>query len=95
MHFLGGLWISLASYHFAAKFYDINFFALVVSTIGTAVLIGVGWELFEYVFGIVPYTKWYVPDTVSDILMDMIGGIVGFFFILLFSNIKIQNEKYK
>lgn len=51
-------------------------------SIGVALGVGILWEFYEYSAGITSYntsvltkTLW---DTGSDILMDIIGGLVGF-----------------
>ncbi len=90
MHFLGGLFIALGGYLFLFDKTKFSIKEILFYTIGASLLVGLGWEVFEYVFDIVPYTKWYVPDTVSDILMDIVGGIVGFFAVFLIS---IKKEK--
>ena len=76
MHFLGGLAIGLFLYWF---FYRSNIvssrqapWALVIA--GT-IVVGVGWEIFEYVMHFTYTSKEsYVFDTSLDLLMDLLGA---------------------
>jgi hypothetical protein len=42
--------------------------------------IGIGWELFEYSEGIAfPRYFSYPADTIKDLVMDLVGGALGWF----------------
>ncbi|MFA5934431.1 MAG: hypothetical protein WC827_00895 [Candidatus Paceibacterota bacterium] len=89
MHMLGGLWISLFSLSLYAFFYKklsiLNYRMNVLGIVAFAVLsIGVSWELFELLGGITSLhdgTSYWI-DTISDIMNDSIGGLVGYFFFI-------------
>lgn len=76
-HTLGGIFIALAAASvsvYRGVRISIPFCVL------AALVVGIGWELFEYVFHI-PQTSWisYPLDTAKDIVMDTFGGTIGAF----------------
>lgn len=73
-HFLGGLWVALAASWLIAY---TGREATLLRIIAAAMLIGIGWELFEFFAGI-PREANYVFDTSLDLSMDFCGGLVGF-----------------
>ncbi len=42
-------------------------------------IVGVGWEIFEFVNGIAQSTEGYIPDTLTDLAMDAVGSLVAGF----------------
>ncbi len=73
MHFLGGLWVALA-YLYLVSATDINQ-RLVWKTLGAVLLIGVGWEIFEFYFiNHVAENPFDQVDTLSDLFFDLLGG---------------------
>jgi hypothetical protein len=68
MHLLGGLAIGTFVAGLLYKFRPGLFL------LGVVVLV-VGWEVFEYMFGI-PHEDNYVFDTALDLLMDTFGALV-------------------
>jgi len=84
VHLFSGLWVALVGlgiFVFSRKDKS-GIMRILFSTIILSLSIGILWEVFEYSVGIISFSKWYVPDTISDIIMDMIGGIAGFFIAL-------------
>lgn len=77
MHFIGGISIGLFLYWF---FYRSNIVSPPrllswVTIIGGTIVIGAGWEVFEYVMHFTYTSKEsYVLDTSLDLLMDIIGA---------------------
>ena len=74
-HLLAGLWAGLFSYWLAIK---IGKWPSVAFCIGTAFLIGVIWELFEFLAGITNFPI-EILDTLGDLAMDILGGFIGYF----------------
>ena len=79
MHILGGITIALgyqSAYIFKkyAQFLPHTFLA----TLAAAVVIGGGWEVYEYTVGVVTGGIFSPTDTLKDITMDIVGGAVGF-----------------
>ncbi len=74
-HTIGGIFIALAAASVAVHF---GMRISVPFCIFIALIIGLGWEVFEYVFHI-PQTNWisYPLDTAKDIVMDTFGGTIG------------------
>lgn len=78
MHFLGGLFVGLVAVlllkHYVHKIkIPRNLFFWVL---GVTLLIGIGWEIFEFSVGLVmAYDP--LPDTILDIVMDMVGATVA------------------
>lgn len=81
MHFLGGLWIALfATYlFFVLRVVEIpthNRVVIVLVTLGSVLIVGLGWELWELFSGLTFVFK-DLGDTILDLIMDMIGGTAG------------------
>lgn len=70
MHFLGGLTTGVVLVAFFGKFSPRLFVAGVV-------VVAVGWEIFEYVFGL-PRESNYALDTMIDLLMDTLGAVLAY-----------------
>jgi len=81
MHFLGGVAVGLMSlwFWFVSGIFEISvpskrevfFYAIVCVT-----LIGIGWEVFEFAYGIAaPVGGNYPMDTYHDLVFDFLGGI--------------------
>lgn len=74
LHFLGGLWVALMFQWYAHKERRMVF---IIPTILVVIVVGTGWELFEVMIGS-PREANFAFDTSLDILMDVLGGIVGY-----------------
>jgi len=78
MHFLGGVWAAATAlwvYFFSDYFGGRVFDKRVAWTIalGSAVIIGIGWEIFEYVLS-ATFASNYWLDTSIDLLLDVLGA---------------------
>ena len=85
MHALGALMISLL---FLWLWFVSGLFGkstpskreAMVNAIVVVILVGLGWELFEYAYDIAtPIGGNYALDTFRDLLADFIGAVVGGF----------------
>jgi hypothetical protein len=83
MHFLGGLAMGMI---FLWLWYSSGLFEkslptkreAMIATVAFAMLVGIGWEVFEYVYGIAnPVGGNYPVDTFHDLLFDFVGGTVA------------------
>ena len=76
MHFLGGLWLGLAFiwlYSAGTSYLKI---------IAGVLLVGVFWEIFELVIHQYFLRESFdLPDTLSDLFFDMLGGGVAVFYL--------------
>ena len=81
MHFLGGLWASTFLLWLIYERSGVKKSARGVffSAIFISIVIGLGWETFEYVGGVIELPK-EILDSSSDMVMDILGGIVAFFY---------------
>lgn len=82
MHFLGGMAVLfLLVYVFYNQISTQRNLPIIKLLIGV-LIIGIGWEVFEYVF-----LNWYagqpfiILDVVSDLFFDTAGGILGLLYI--------------
>ncbi|MEK9182686.1 MAG: hypothetical protein AAB809_01255 [Patescibacteria group bacterium] len=83
MHFLGGVWVGLACIYFFAL--DTISFRLIFKILLFVLLIGVSWEIFEFfVNKINVQNPFNVLDTLSDIFLDLAGGLLGVFYFLFY-----------
>ncbi len=83
MHFLGGFWVALAFiYFFSPKISSFSILPL-LKVIFFVFLIGLGWELFEFlVYRMVPQYVFDISDTSSDLFFDLTGGFFAFWYFL-------------
>ncbi len=82
MHFLAGACVGMAVLlviFYRKKFEMISNTRLIWLGILGALTIGVLWELYELYFGITMLSDGmpYITDTISDLLMDILGGFFG------------------
>lgn len=84
MHFLGGLWVGLITSAYLISPKNVlfprsrSFGSLYMPIFIIALIIGVGWELFELLGGIMHLSdRGYLFDSVKDLLNDSLGGLVG------------------
>ncbi|MEO8637524.1 MAG: hypothetical protein ABI430_01325 [Candidatus Taylorbacteria bacterium] len=99
VHYLGGVWIALASlwlFFFSGYVHlkanrSAQILAMVVIF---ALTIGVLWELFEFLFGESFIVSNYEIDTLSDLLMDIAGGLSGYLYFVFrkYEKILIENN---
>ena len=87
MHFLGGTWTAafVLWLIFFSNLLNLNqknnLPNFLITTFCTVLLVGIGWEIFEFKAGLSffsPLTlsaRWYWMDTISDLILDLIGGI--------------------
>lgn len=77
MHLCGGIasgFLTLLAVELSKK----KHFRLVAALIG-ALLIGIVWEITEYSLHISHLGPGFVSDTLSDLGMDIIGGLISYF----------------
>ena len=76
IHFSGGLWVALASvWLLAHQGLPHRFIRIMAVVIG----VSIAWEIFEYAIGMTKQEANYVLDTSLDLLMDVVGGALGYF----------------
>jgi len=86
MHTVGGMFLAVfTAALFARHILILSRFETFVILLLAVVIVGLGWEFFEYavqylIKGSARLAD--VPDSVSDIVCDMIGGLVGTYFVL-------------
>jgi len=86
VHFLGGLftgllvlWLRFFSGYFGAEAFPAGQSVLLFALAATLV-VGIGWEIFERIFGNTWSVEGYYMDTTLDIIFDFIGGACAFVF---------------
>lgn len=78
-HFLAGLAIAFAVYWvlFVSKIFfkrEIGLFKTLVIVCSILLVIGVAWEIFEYVNGFIDSQEGYILDTFNDLVLDVSGA---------------------
>jgi len=87
MHFLGGFLVALIgiwSLLYVVRMRVWICFShrnILYTAIGTALAIGIGWEVFEYINGLRIKDN-YVFDTVTDLIMDLFGAMLAYWIVL-------------
>jgi hypothetical protein len=82
MHFLGGVVLTLLVSYVLYNRITKEDIVPVLHILLAVLIIGVGWEVFEYVFNnVIAGQIWNMLDTLSDICFDMAGGVMGLFII--------------
>ena len=84
MHFIGGSLIGLLFifilYIYEWKPFQKNNKATVfIVTLGGVLIVGLAWELWELFVGFTDITTDF-PDTLLDIIMDLLGGSMAFLY---------------
>jgi len=83
MHFLGGVWVAFAAlwcllffpYHGERVSNRLWLYGI---TLGATLVVGVLWEVFEYLFGIAILGDGaYAVDTTLDLTMDLLGALAA------------------
>lgn len=98
MHVVGGAWVAFLTAHLITVrkvvSVNINFFEKYILVLGTVALVGVFWEFYEYLTDVFllkvhpinfASNPKLLPDTLSDLLNDLIGGTI---IVLVFRSIK-------
>lgn len=92
MHTLGGVFLAMfGATIFSEKIKRISRAHIFLLLISIVFLVGFGWEVFEYIVQFVikgSIQLANIPDSVSDMVCDVVGGVLGFFFVL------IQKRRY-
>ncbi len=78
MHFLGGVVIALGSRTELFERIMRLSFRSVWPVIGLVLAIGILWEVFEWFF-VITDMRGYVVDTTIDLVLDLLGGVVGYY----------------
>lgn len=84
MHFLGGAWLALTFFALISKkieFVVTHTFLMFVVMIGGTLFFGFLWEVMEFFIDLVLGTNFFqpdLPDTMSDLTFDLLGGLVAF-----------------
>lgn len=84
MHFLGGMWVGLASVWFMylsgyMRRPRLTGRIVLAVALGGGLFLGVLWELFEYGLGVAAlFPEEYFSDTVLDLFMDTLGILTSF-----------------
>jgi len=86
VHFLGGLFAGLLSawivfYSGYIRDPRLTRWSLFLAIILGTLAIGVGWEVFERLLGHTWSPEGYWLDTSTDVLMDVLGGLLCFLFL--------------
>lgn len=86
LHFLGGIWLAMSGFWLLYLSNKVNckksvrnFF---IATLVPVFIIGIAWEVFEYVNGItfVLPGEVYEIDTVGDVFVDLAGGLLVYLY---------------
>lgn len=93
MHTISGFAVGMASIMLWQYFFDkdISIKKTIVISLLFTLTVGISWELFELVSGAMMLSDGfaYYTDTISDILLDISGGILG----SLYAHKVITNSK--
>lgn len=61
--------------------------------LGSVLVVGAGWEVYEYVLGASYSGEGYLLDTILDFVADLLGGLVGYLLVSKFTNHSVINQK--
>lgn len=95
MHILGGMFLALtAGALFFKTLLPLSFKERMVIILLFVLIVGLGWELFEY------FVQNFIkgdqlvsfPDSVKDMMMDLFGGVVASYFV--FRRLKRYNKAH-
>lgn len=95
MHIMGGMFLSLfGGALFFRKLRDLSNKEALVTILLFALIIGLGWEVFEYIVQTIIKGQQLanIPDSIKDMVMDLLGGLFTSFFVL--RSIKRYNKAH-
>ncbi len=79
MHFLGGAVVGgLAAWLVIRLMPHISTRRLLGIVLSAVIVVGVGWEVFEYIVGIYANEQSTIGDTTLDIIMDTVGAFCAY-----------------
>jgi hypothetical protein len=81
MHFLGGFILASIALWIVAYEVPVGLRPKVnrlAAAVLMALIVGILWEIFEYVAGITKGEAGYWQDTLKDITMDVVGGLAAY-----------------
>jgi hypothetical protein len=84
MHFLSGFWFTSLFLWFSNlrnKGSKRTYGSFLIVAILASLSIGILWEIFEYTTKLTFTSGNYVSDTISDVIMDMVGGVIASVYI--------------
>ncbi|OGI61737.1 hypothetical protein A2645_01225 [Candidatus Nomurabacteria bacterium RIFCSPHIGHO2_01_FULL_39_9] len=81
MHFLGGFWIVLTLSWLREKYLFKYFNNTAIFILSGLVIVGLSWEVFEFLIGATSDWLANLPDTVSDLIFDMLGGLAAYLYL--------------
>jgi hypothetical protein len=79
MHFLGGVCVALG--FGILPFFRIRLkeaYDTLLTYVAVVLVVGLFWEVFEIVGGVNVIDEYFVGDTLIDLLMDILGGMLGY-----------------
>lgn len=86
MHILGGVFIAFCfGSLFFKKLTQLNLKQQLINILLAVVIVGLGWEMFEYFIKIFIKDSSMIvniPDSIKDMFMDMLGGFIASIFVL-------------
>jgi hypothetical protein len=90
MHFLGGMWLALTIFALMSK--HLAYLAkhpifMLVALLGGTLFFGFLWEVMEFFIDLILGTDYFqpnLPDTLSDLTFDLLGGLVSFIITRIF-----------
>lgn len=85
MHTLGGMFLAVIfALLFKKSFLAYSHTAFTTGVLVWVLIVGIGWELFEYIVQhvIKPVTFATVNDSISDLFCDIFGGMIGAYFVI-------------
>ena len=88
-HFLGGAWVAGMLLWFVfvsgrvstAKIQNEKLVAFLIAVFG-ALVVGLAWEAFEYFADVLLIQDGFLGDTLSDLVLDVIGGVAAYYYVL-------------
>lgn len=86
MHTLGGVFVALlGGALFTRTFRTLGWREIMITNLLFIFIIGLGWEFYEYIvqFWIKGINLASISDSISDVICDMTGGILGTYFVIL------------
>lgn len=87
MHTLGGVFVSITATALLKKrgYSNVKNRDLLIIILLFVFIVGLGWEYYEYIvqFYIKGVQLAVLQDSISDLICDMAGGVIGFIFVIL------------
>ncbi|TAL49310.1 hypothetical protein EPN83_01005 [Patescibacteria group bacterium] len=92
VHALAGVFVALLVFWYVRRIVaKLSWQALTLLAIVSSLVAAIFWEIFEFLFGVTFISSSYTVDTLLDIVMTALGGIVALVYVVILRTNEAQH----